>query len=198
MYGGIRMVSSYQNNMKEKIPIEITWMENENGVEEPEIVIDAQDCFDFNTSITEAIVNFKKRYMNLIQKIQEILPEDKTERKSSHFWKIGRLLYRFNRSNKIQFKIMNFNEAIAHDFQSYNTGQRRIDHLIQFGEFFSKKDIIDEISFALYQELIWKASLLKKAGIFQKEKMKLLKNAKEKKLLGNDRYREYLKKMLEN
>ena len=81
MHGGIRMVSSYQNNMKEKIPIEITWMENENGVEEPEIVIDAQDCFDFNTSIAEAIVNFKKRYMNLIQKIQEILPEDKTERK---------------------------------------------------------------------------------------------------------------------
>ena len=37
---------------------------------------------------------------------------------------------------------MNFNEAIAHDFQSYNTGQRRIDHLIQFGEFFSKKDIL--------------------------------------------------------
>ena len=100
------MVSSYQNNMKEKIPIEITWMENENGVEEPEIVIDAQDCFDFNTSIAEAIVNFKKRYMNLIQKIQEILPEDKTKRKSSHFWKIGRLLYRFNRSNKIQFKII--------------------------------------------------------------------------------------------
>ena len=52
MHGGIRMVSSYQNNMKEKIPIEITWMENENMVEEPEIVIDAQDYFDFNTSIT--------------------------------------------------------------------------------------------------------------------------------------------------
>ena len=62
MYGGMQMASSYQNNMKEKIPIEITWMENEEGLLEPEIVIDAQDYFDFNTSITEAIVNFKKRY----------------------------------------------------------------------------------------------------------------------------------------
>lgn len=191
------MANSYHSSMKEKIPIEITWMENQDGILEPEIIISAEDYFDFDTSITDAIIEFKKRYTVLIQKVQDILPQDKTQRKSSHFWKIGRLLYNFNKSIKNKFEIINFNEAISHDFQLYNTGQRRIDQLIQFGEFFSKKDILDEISLALYQELIWKAGPLKKAGIFQKEKMKLLERAKEKKLLGNDRYRAYLKKMLQ-
>ena len=172
-------------------------MENEDGISEPEIVLDAEDYFDFEGSMTDALIKFKKEYIKLIKKVQDIMPKEKSEMKSSHFWEIGKLLSRFNKSIKNQFEVINFEQAIAHDFQSYNTGQRRIDHLIQFGEFFSKKDIIDEISFALYQELIWKASLLKKAGIFQKEKMKLLKNAKEKKLLGSDRYSEYLKKMLE-
>ncbi len=184
--------------MKEKIPIEITWMKNEDGILEPEIIIDAEDYVSFNTSIAEAILKFKKQYMKLLEKAQEILPEDKTKRKSSHFWQIGRLLHNFQKSVKNEFEIINFKEAISHDFQLYNTGQRRIDQLIQFGEFFSKKEIFDEISFALYQELIWKSTLLKKARIFEIEKKKLIKNAKEKKLLGNDRYRTYLKKRLES
>tara|TARA_Y100000590_G_C15697559_1_gene1005695 strand:+ start:1701 stop:2285 length:585 start_codon:yes stop_codon:yes gene_type:complete len=192
------MVNSYQNKMKEKIPIEITWMKNEDGILEPEIIIDAEDYVSFNTSIAEAILKFKKQYMKLLEKAQEILPEDKTKRKSSHFWQIGRLLHNFQKSVKNEFEIINFKEAISHDFQLYNTGQRRIDQLIQFGEFFSKKEIFDEISFALYQELIWKSTLLKKARIFEIEKKKLIKNAKEKKLLGNDRYRTYLKKRLES
>ena len=183
--------------MNEKIPIEITWIKNQHGVLEPEIILDADDYFDFNTSITDAIIKFKKRYMLLIKKVQDILPRDKTQRKSSHFWKIGWLLYNFDKSTKNEFEIINFNEAIAHDFELYHTGKRRIDHLIQFGQFFSKKDILDEISFALYQELIWKAGLLKKARIFEKEKIKLLERAKEKKIIGNDRYRYYLKSLLE-
>ena len=100
--------------------------------------------------------------------------------------------------DKNEFEIINFKEAISHDFQLYNTGQRRIDHLIQFGEFFSKKEIFDEISFALYQELIWKSTQLKKARIFEKEKKKLIRNAKEKKLLGHDRYRAYLMKQIKS
>jgi len=192
------MVNSYQNKMKEKIPIEITWMKNEDGILEPEIIMDAEDYVSFNTSIAEAIVKFKIQYMKLLQKTQDILPEDKTKRKSSHFWQIGRLLYKFNKSVKNEFEIINFKEAISHDFQLYNTGQRRIDHLIQFGEFFSKKEIFDEISFALYQELIWKSTQLKKARIFEKEKKKLIRNAKEKKLLGHDRYRAYLMKQIKS
>ena len=88
------MVNSYQNKMKEKIPIEITWMKNEDGILEPEIIMDAEDYVSFNSSIAEAIVKFKKQYMKLLQKTQDILPEDKTKRKSSHFWQIGRLLYK--------------------------------------------------------------------------------------------------------
>ena len=142
------MVNSYQNKMKEKIPIEITWMKNEDGILEPEIIMDAEDYVSFNTSIAEAIVKFKKQYMKLLQKTQDILPEDKTKRKSSHFWQIGRLLYKFNKSVKNEFEIINFKEAISHDFELYNTGERRIDQLIQFGEFFSKKEILENLIFS--------------------------------------------------
>ena len=51
--------------MKEKIPIEITWMKNEDGILEPEIIIDAEDYVSFNTSIAEAILKFKKQYKKL-------------------------------------------------------------------------------------------------------------------------------------
>jgi len=192
------MVNSYPDKMKEKIPIEITWMKNEDGILEPEIVIDAEDYVSFSTSIAEAIVKFKKQYMKLFEKAQEILPENKTKRKSSHFWQIGRLLYKFNKSVKNEFEIINFKEAISHDFQLYNTGQRRIDQLIQFGEFFSKKEIFDEISLGLYLELIWKSTQLKKARIFQKEKKKLIRNAKEKKLMQTREYRVYLQKRIKS
>ena len=116
------MVNSYQDKMKEKIPIEITWMKNQDGILEPEIIMDAEDYVSFNTSIAEAIVKFKKQYMKLFEKAQEILPEDKTKRKSSHFWQIGRLLYKFNKSVKNEFEIINFKEAISHDFKLYKFG----------------------------------------------------------------------------
>ena len=192
------MVNSYQDKMKEKIPIEITWMKNQDGILEPEIIMDAEDYVSFNTSIAEAIVKFKKQYMKLFEKAQEILPEDITKRKSSHFWQIGRLLYKFNKSVKNEFEIINFKEAISHDFELYNTGERRIDQLIQFGEFFSKKEILDEISLGLYLELIWKSTQLKKVRIFQKEKKKLIRNAKEKKLMQTREYRVYLQKRIKS
>ena len=56
--------------MKEKIPIEITWMKNEDGILEPEIIMDAEDYVSFNTSFAEAIVKFKKQYMKLFEKAQ--------------------------------------------------------------------------------------------------------------------------------
>ena len=111
--GEMQMENSYHRSMKEKIPIEITWMENQDGILEPEIIISAEDYFDFDTSITDAIIEFKKRYTVLIQKVQDILPQDKTQRKSSHFWKIGRLLYNFNKKitavNLRGMEIQNFN-----------------------------------------------------------------------------------------
>ena len=66
--------------MKQKIPIRITWMENEDGISEPEIVLDAEDYFDFEGSMTDALIKFKKEYSKLIKKVQDIMPKEKSER----------------------------------------------------------------------------------------------------------------------
>ena len=55
------MENSYQESeMNQKIPIKITWVENEDGISEPEIVLDAEDYFDFEGSMTDALIQFKK------------------------------------------------------------------------------------------------------------------------------------------
>ena len=69
MLGGILLEGSYlESEMNQKIPIKITWIENQEGISEPEVVIDAEDYFDFEGSMTDALIKFKKEYSNLLKK----------------------------------------------------------------------------------------------------------------------------------
>jgi len=52
------MENSYQESeMNQKIQIKITWVENEDGISEPEIVLDAELC-------SETIVNSQMPFFN--------------------------------------------------------------------------------------------------------------------------------------
>ena len=104
------------------------------------------------------------------------MPKKKTDRKPSHFWKIGKLLYDFNKSIENKFEITNYQDAIKRDFALYR--KRQIGLILQFGKEFKKKDISDSISFSHYIELIWHANMLKKLGKLTKEKKRLLEMAK--------------------
>jgi len=115
------------------------------------------------------------------------MPKKKTERKASHFWKVGKLLFDFNKSITNEFEITNYTQAIIRDFGLYD--RSHVGHTLQFGEFFNEKDILDSIPMSTYLELIWKANLLKKRGILEKEKKRLLKRAKNKTLPPHKEYR---------
>ena len=92
----MRMVNSYHEiNMKEKIPIKITWIVDENDVLEPEIIIDAQDYFDFDTSITDAIIKFKHDYLKLIEKTSSLKYDPKVGQMKK-VWELGGKLAKFN------------------------------------------------------------------------------------------------------
>ena len=182
--------------MKEKIPVRITWIKNEKGKVESEVLIGLEHVFDGGISISKKIEKFKKRYIELVKKSQKIMPKDKSKRKTSHFWKIGKLLYDFNKSIENEFEITNYQQAVIRDFGLYDRSQ--VGHIIQFGEFFKKKDISDEISMSTYLELIWKANLLKKAGNLEKEKKRLLRRAKDKTLSPHKEYRKELNALIKS
>ena len=65
------MENSYQESeMNQKIPIKITWIENQEGISEPEVAIDAEDYFDFEGSMTDALIKFKKNTLICLKKLQ--------------------------------------------------------------------------------------------------------------------------------
>lgn len=175
-----------------KIPVKIVQY-TINGETKKNVMIDMIDTYDIHGDVEKKINAFKKKYFALVEKAQRLMPKVKSKRKTSHFWQVGKLLYDFNKSIENQFEITNYNPAIVRDLQLYNRSQ--VGHLIQFGEFFKKKDISDKISMSTYLELIWKASLLKEKGTLAKEKKRLLERSKNKTLPPHKEYREELKKI---
>ena len=174
--------------MKEKIPVRITWIKNEKGKVESEVLIGLEHVFDGGISISKKIEKFKKRYIELVKKSQKIMPKDKSKRKTSHFWKIGKLLYDFNKSIENDFEITNFQQAVIRDFGLYESWLPRI---LKIGEFFTKNDISDSVPFSHYHELIDKIPILGKSA-FEKEKKRLLKRAKDDTLPTTKEYRKEL------
>ena len=177
----------------EKIPVKIVELVSPSGKKAVDIMIDVYDYHGIEDA-QEKIRVFKKEYFKLVKKAQGILPKDKSKRKSSHFWALGKLLYDFNRSIKNEFEITNYNSAIVRDFGLYQASQ--VAQIVQFGEFFKKKDISDKISMSTYLELIWKATTFKKSGILEKEKKRLLQRAKDKTLPSHKEYREELNEIV--
>ena len=175
-----------------KIPVKIIELTAPSGKKSIEVMIDVYDYHGIEDA-QEKIRVFKKEYFELVKKAQDILPK-KGKRNSSHFWALGKLLYDFNRSIKNKFEITNFNSAIVRDFELYQSSQ--VQHIIQFGKFFKKKDISDKISMSTYLELIWKATTFKKSGILEKEKKRLLQRAKDKTLPSHKEYREELNEIV--
>ena len=176
-----------------KIPVKIVQY-TINGETRKNVMIDMIDTYDIEGDAELKISNFKKKYFELIKMAQGIMPKEKSKRKSSHFWKIGKLLFDFNKSIENKFEITNFQQAIIRDFALYDRSHFTI--ILQFGEFFIKKDIDDSIPMSSYLELIWKANSFTKLGLLEKEKKRLLKMAKEKTLPSHKFYRKELNKLV--
>jgi hypothetical protein len=167
-----------------------------SGETRKNVMIDLIDTYEISGNVENKIKKFKKKYFDLIKKSQNIMPKEKSKRKPSHFWQIGKLLYDFNKSIENEFEITNFQQAVIRDFSLYNRSV--VGHVIQFGEFFNKKDIVDTISMSHYIELIWKSSLLQKMKKLEGEKKRLIKRANEKTLPPHKEYREELNELVES
>jgi hypothetical protein len=167
-----------------------------SGETRKNVMIDLIDTYEISGNVENKIKKFKKKYFDLIKKSEEIFPKEKSKRKPSHFWQMGKLLYDFNKSIEKEFKITNYQQAVIRDFSLYNRSV--VGHVIQFGEFFNKKDIVNTISMSHYMELIWKSSLLQKMKKLEGEKKRLIKRANEKTLPPHKEYREELNELVES
>ncbi len=175
-----------------RIPVKIVQYTINNETRK-NVMIDMIDTYDIDGDVETKISNFKKKYFEIVEKASKIMPKNKSERKASHYWKIGKLLYDFNKSIKNEFEITNYNQAIIRDFALYST--RQTSAILQFGKEFEKKDISDSIPFSHYLELLWITGMLIEHGVFKKEKKRLLKMSKEKTLPNRNDYRKELSQL---
>ena len=186
------MENSYQESeMNQKIPIKITWVENEDGISEPEIVLDAEDYFDFEGSMTDALIKFKKEYSMLIKKTRS-LKYDPKKGQMKKVWALGRELSKFNERARNQFIILNEQKAFARDL---GLSISYIRFFINFSRYFTKSEVPDEMSGDHCRTFCDHARKLKKLRLFDKEKKELIRNVKNKKLLPYHKYRRYLNKI---
>ena len=113
---------------------------------------------------------------------------------------LGRFLKRnddaivcYDKSIEHEFEITNLGKAFARDFELPTS--RYVEYILRFGEFFEKNDVSDKIGISHYVEIINKIHALKKLGILESEKKRLLQGAKDKTLPPHKEYREDLNKL---
>ena len=181
----------------QRISVRIDWTKNEAGKYETQIVMGSNDFFSSGATIRNEIKQFKRKYLDFVKKAQDIMPKNKSERKSSHFWKIGELLYNFNKEVENEFFITNYSEALMRDLE-YFKSPRTIAYILELGKFFKRNEISDSIPITLYLELLQKRNAVQHRNLFEKEKSRLLKLAKEKKLPIKMEYRNQLKLLIKS
>lgn len=176
-----------------KIPVKIVEVTSPSGQKAMEVMLDVMDYGRIDGA-QEKMKKFKVGYFDVVEKARNIMPGKRTDRKASHFWKVGRLLYCFNRSIRNDFEIADYNSTVSRDFKLYGTGQ--VGNIIRLGELFEKKDIDDSIPISVYLELLCKAELLKRHGLLEREKKRLVSNAKKKAIPTHKTYRDELNKLV--
>ena len=188
------MEGSYlESEMNQKIPIKITWIENQEGISEPEVAIDAEDYFDFEGSMTDALIKFKKEYHRLLKKTKKLERESpKKTGQMKKIWQLGKELAKFNERVKNQFIILNQREAFSRDL---GISERYIRFFMNFSKYFSLYEVINELPYGHYRVFCDNVDQLKKNNLFKKEKKLLFTNFESGKLLPREDYRIYLNKI---
>lgn len=178
--------------MEGKIPVRITWMKNEKGIIESEVLIGLDDVFSEGISISKKIEKFKKRYYQFLSDVKKLAKKNK-QKKASDYWKLSHLLIEFNSKIEKEFFIINYIEAISKDMKGFHLSVAQIGRLFQFAKYFKKNEINDAISYSHYRELTDKRNRLVELDLFEREKKKLLELGDKGKLPNHKaEYRNYL------
>ena len=177
-----------------KIPIKIVELSSPSGQTAIDVMIDVYD-FDDIENPQQKIKEFKKKYFELVEKAQKLMPKKREEKIPSVYWIIGNFFNKFSISTTNLFEITNYNEALERDF---GLSYRYIRELIIFVNLFKKNEIHDSVSMSIYRALVWKKNQLEEIGELQNEKLRLIKRAKNNESIKREAYKKELNELVES
>ncbi len=177
-----------------KIPIKIVELSSPSGQTAIDVMIDVYD-FDDIENPQQKIKEFKKKYFELVEKAQKLMPKKREEKIPSVYWIIGNFFNKFSISTTNLFEITNFDQALERDF---GLSYRYVRELIIFVNFFKKNEIHDSISMSIYRALVWKKNQLEEIGELKNEKLRLIKRAKNNESIKREAYKKELNELVES
>jgi len=167
-----------------------------HGTTKISIMIDVQHYLGTVGNPEKKLNKFKKLYFNTVKSAKKLFygtisGEEKKyqDLPSSLYWKLGELLKKFNEEIENEFEITNYTDAISRDF---GLSKDYIYDLLTVVKHFKKSEILDSVYFSYYRALKRKRRELTRLGLFEKEKKRLNKLGKEKKLPGREKYKKEL------
>jgi hypothetical protein len=177
-----------------KIPIKIVELSSPSGQTAIDVMIDVYD-FDDIENPQQKIKEFKKKYFELVEKAQKLMPKKREEKIPSVYWIIGNFFNKFSISTTNLFEITNFDQALERDF---GLSYRYVRELIIFVNLFKKNEIHDSISMSIYRALVWKKNQLEEIGELKNEKLRLIKRAKNNESIKREAYKKELNELVES
>ncbi len=182
--------------VKNKIPVRIVQTQDIHGTKKISVRIDVKQYLDTDGNPEKQLEKFKKLYLDTVKSAKKLfygknIDEEKKyqDLPSSLYWKLGELLRKFNEAIENEYEITNYTDAISRDF---GLSKDYIYDLLTVVKYFKKSEILDSVYFSYYRALKRKRKQLEKLGIFEKEKKRLNKMGKAKKLPGREKYKQEL------
>ena len=180
-----------------KIPIRIDWIGDGEGIGDAEITMDLGYFESSGTSIRSDIRRFKQDYLEAIRQAREADASGDGKRPLSarRRWRACRILSDFNQKASNKFVVTNYKEAYARDF---GIPPRSIRTYLDFGRSFEENEVVDQIPYSIYAELVFKMRGLRARGLFDLEKAQLIKMGMNGNPPMRDEYRKRLKGLIDS
>lgn len=174
----------------DRIPVRIEWIAGEGGGS-AEIVMGLGDFESSGASIRARLKKFKKKYEGAIAEAKKAdASGGRRAVPTRRRWNACRILADFNGVASGEFEITNYKEAYARDF---GLPVRSIRTYLDFGAHFSEDEVLDDIPYSVYAELVFRMNGLRAAGLFESEKKNLVEAGRAGNAPNRDAYRAHLK-----
>ena len=177
-----------------KVPVKIVQATDMHGNKQVGVMLDIAYYNNTKGNPDKKVKKFEDVYFETIKNAKNLYnTKSKRGKNSIYYWKLSKLLLTLNEKTETEFEITNYRTALQRDFgitDSY------IGVLFDFGKFFHEEEVINTIPMSVYFEITIKARKLEKLGLLEKEKINLIKLAKEGKVPDHKGYRKILSEMI--
>lgn len=180
--------------LSSKIPVRIEEIGGAggDGAGSVEVFMDLGGFEATGASARTDIKEFKAAYLLAVEEARRADAPSRGGRRvgTRKRWAACKILADFNLAASNKFEIVNYKEAYARDF---GVPLRSVRAYLDFGENFSDGEVLDEVPFSLYAELVFRINALRRAGRLDAEKARLVEMGKSGRLPARDEYRRSLR-----